>query len=109
MLLKKKLEKNSIISIKLISGEEIIAKLISNEKDEIVISKPLMIMLTQNGGAAFMPYMLGAEEKAELTLNNNAIIFMTLTRSELKNAYISNTSGIIPAGSDNVKEGSIIK
>ena len=63
--------------------------------------------MTQNG-VAFIPYMLGASENAELTFDlRHHIVTYTIAREELKNAYIQNTTGLVTAGPGSVPEGLI--
>lgn len=101
MFIKKNIEKGSIIAIKLTTGDEIIAKVVSHDvgADKLVITKPIAVGLAPNGAVAFIPFMIGAKEDAELTFDlRHHIVTYANAREELKNAYIENTSGIIPAG-----------
>lgn len=101
MFIKKNIEKGSILAMKLSTGEEIIAKVISHDvgADKLVVSKPIAVGMGPNGSVAFMPYMLGLADDGEIILNMRFhVVTYANAREELKNAYIQNTSGITPAG-----------
>lgn len=102
MFIKKNIEKGSILAMKLSTGEEIIAKVISHDvgADKLVVSKPIAVGMGPNGSVGFMPYMMGlADDGDDLTFNMRYhVVTYANAREELKNAYIQNTSGITPAG-----------
>jgi len=109
MLIKKSIEKGSIIAIKLVTGDELVAKVVSHDvgADSLVISRPIAVGMAPNGSVAFIPFMLGAAEHVEITLNMDKIVAHTTAREELKNAYIQNTTGIVTAGAGSVPDGLI--
>lgn len=102
MLLQKPLEAGDIVTIKIITGEEIIAKLTSLANDHIVIAKPLVVNLGQdrngNVGIQMLPYfVLTGEPDAKLTINNQHIITKTLSTEQAKNGYLQNTTSLTMA------------
>lgn len=101
MLVKKNIKKGSIIAIKLVTGDEIVSKVVSHDvgANILVISKPIAVAMAPNGSIAFIPYMVSAPDDVELTLNMDHIVTQTPARDELKNAYIQNTTGLVAAGS----------
>lgn len=105
MLLQTAMKPNDIISIKLVSGEELIAKLTSIEPGHVVITKPLMISLGQdrsgNVGIQMLPYfLLCGEPDAKLTISDAHILTKTHANDQAKNGYIQNTSGLTIAGAN---------
>lgn len=93
MLVQKTYTQNDIISFKLISGEEIVAKLVSETADSFQISKPLTAVLGQQG-VGFVQAFLTAEPTSVELLKSNCIMH-SKSVEEVKKYYISTTSGII--------------
>ena len=109
MLIKQRIELGSIIAMKLVTGDELIAKVVSHDvgANVLVVAKPIAVGMTQNGSVAFMPYMLGLSEGGDLTFNMDKIVTYVNAREELKNAYIQNTTGIVAAGAGSIPGGLI--
>jgi hypothetical protein len=101
LIIKKPVATNSIVSFRLISGEEIVGKLISNSDTTFVISKPILIGLqsSPNGMAiAFMPYMATLDDSAHFTFKHAHVLnTLETTRKDVERSYISATTGIEPA------------
>jgi hypothetical protein len=92
MLLRKPLEKGSIVTIKLNSGEEIIARFESENDTDLVVSKPSV--LTSNGtGLGIMPWMISAS-LGDIALNKSTIVTFTQTDEQIAKSYIEATSSI---------------
>lgn len=96
MLLTKKLEVGDIITIKLVTGEEIIGKLKALGDKVLEISKPIAIGMSPQG-IALLPFMISADEEVNLSFDMKMVVTYTPTRQELKDAYIENTTGITTA------------
>lgn len=93
-------KENDVVAFKLVSGEEIVAKVISLGDNEFLITKPMaMTIVPQNGSAtvAFMPWTLGMPEDAKIHLLRSQIVAYARARKEATDGYIRNTSSIQPA------------
>jgi hypothetical protein len=107
MLLQKSITVNDIVSIKLITGDELIAKLTAVGQDSISISKPLVVTIgmderTGQVGIQMSPYfVLCASPDANITLKNIHILVYTLANDGAKSGYIQNTTGLTLASSRN--------
>lgn len=85
---------NDIITIKLISGEEIIAKYIEQDVSTLTVSKPLLLA-QQGNGMILAPYILTAEKADNIKFFVSAIsTFPTKTQPQVKMKYIEFTTGI---------------
>ena len=107
MLLEKKAQDGDIVAIKLVSGNEIIAKLVEESENVIVISKPVELGMAATGGVGFGPFMIGAPDEVQMTFDLNMVVTFVKARKEIKDAYIQSTSGIVPAGPGSVPDGLI--
>lgn len=103
MLLQKPIEGGDIVTIKLTTGEELIAKLVTINTDSITISKPLIVNLAQDPrtgsvGIQMLPYfVLTGEPEAKLTISNAHIVVKTPAAEQAKNGYLQNTTGLTMA------------
>ena len=103
LLNKHKFAVGDIVTIKLISGDEIMGKFIEDAMGSITLDRPVMLAMTQKG-PAMSPILMTVHPDAKLTFNSNAIITMAETDPEVGKQYVFQTTGIQP-----VSAGSIIK
>ena len=99
---KSKFEVGDIISLKLISGEEIIGKLIKEDMTTLTLSRPLSIAMTPKG-PGLAPIMFTVNPETDYTINKSVIVFQGPTVKEIGEQYTFQTTGIQP-----VSAGSII-
>jgi len=104
MLLEKtKFKEGDIISLKLISGEEVIGKYVSEDITDMTIHQPTMLAMTQKG-PAMAPVMMTVEPDKDYSITKSAIILKGYTQKEIADQYFYQTTGIQP-----VSAGSIIR
>lgn len=107
MLIEKTVKLGDIVSVKLVSSEEIVAKLVEQDINTVTISKPLVLSIsvderTGKPGLQMYPFfMLGADTDDKITLQRNHIIALVVSREDVKAGYVQNTTGItIPSPRD---------
>ena len=93
MLLSKDLKAGDVVSIKLLTGEEIIARFEADETDTVVVSKPATLATNPQGGLGIMPWMISSNPE-KISINKTAIIAKSLTDKELADQFIQTTTGI---------------
>jgi len=103
LLQKSKFDAGDIISLKLTSGEEIVGKFVSEDMMEIVLTKVVMLAMTQKG-VGMAPYMITIDPDKEYAINKQAVIMKAHTDKEIADQFTYQTTGIQP-----VSAGSIIK
>jgi len=87
-------QQNKTYTIKLTSGEELIAKVTNIFTDNtITIADPVSIAPAQNG-MQMIPSMFTAEPGSVVTLNTNSITMYAETEDNVKMKYIEATTGI---------------
>ena len=92
MLIQKPISANDIVTIKLITGEEVMATLVNNDSDTITVKKPSTI--ASNGqGMGIIPWMMTSRAES-VEINKSAVIAMSLTEAEIAKAYTETTSSI---------------
>ena len=101
LIIKKPVTPGSVVSFRIVSGEEICGKLVSDDGSLIVISKPIVIasQMTQQGIAiAFAPFMVSVDDAGNFPFkHSHAVTPMIMTRDDVRDSYIAATSSIVPA------------
>lgn len=100
MLLEKTLQPDDICTLKLITGEEVIAKLIELTTSHIVITKPLVLNLgmDQQSGQyqlQMLPtFIFSGRPDAKLKISLSHVITVTPSEDNAKTNYTQNTTGL---------------
>ena len=84
---------NQVYTIKLNSGEELVAKVTQAVGDFITIEEPVSIAPTQQG-MQMIPSIFTADPKGEFKLNTNSIAMYAETDDNIKDKYLEATTGI---------------
>ena len=92
----KTFNQNEIVTMKLITGEEIITKFILAEDLNYRISKPLVLSITSQG-PAMTPFLFTAELEGEIDVPKSVVIAIAKTEKTTASQYIKGTTGIQPA------------
>ena len=96
MLLEKtRYDENDIVSLKLISGEEIIGKFINETSNEVTLEKPLMLAMSQKG-IGMAPVLMTVNPDTKLKFTKNCIVIMAHSDGEIAKQYTYQTTGIQP-------------
>jgi hypothetical protein len=94
MIVNKTYDVGDVISIKISSGEELVAKLVSISSTDFILNRPLALGMTQQG-PAFTPYMVTVDFKHDdLTLARNHVVAVTKTVEQVKQSYTQSVTGI---------------
>lgn len=99
MLLQKAYEPNDVVSFKLTSGEEIVARLHEEETTAFVIKKPLALIPGPQGGMGLAPAVFTVAPEELIRLNKTAIAMHAKTVKEIAGQYIQQTTGLTLANS----------
>jgi hypothetical protein len=92
-MLKERYKINDVVSVKLASGEELVARFVDDEGGALIIRKPVTIV-PHGEGMGFAPFMFTTQED-EFTINTNSVMSIVNTAPELAKQYLETTSGII--------------
>lgn len=85
------------LAFKLISGEEIIAKVVSETDDVYVLQDALALYASpgpQGVQVNLIPFMMSNQDAVEHTLERRAVVMFTTPSQDLEKAYSEKTSGI---------------
>jgi hypothetical protein len=90
------MKKDDIVTLVLINGAEIIGKFVQETDQTIVLNKPRMVQVAEEG-LAMIPglCMTGEEPKGDFQFNKGGTLFVIKTVSQLANQYEQMTSSIL--------------
>jgi hypothetical protein len=92
MLLQKPIAEGDVVSLKLINGDEIIARLDKDDHHGITVNRPLAITVSGQG-LGMIPWMfLG--DKDSYTLKREHIFVMVPSKKDAADQYLTGTTGI---------------
>jgi hypothetical protein len=92
MLINKGFSSGDVVSIKLINGDEIIARFESENIDTITVSRPLA--LTMNGGGLGMIPWVFLGKDSSITVSKSNTFFIVESKGEAAKQYLEGTTGI---------------
>ena len=93
MLIDKGVTAGEVITIKLTSGEELVAKLIEETASHYKLAKPLVLSMTQQG-IGMMPYLFTVNPDKDVQLNKSTVTVIVPTDKQFSDQYIQGTTGI---------------
>jgi hypothetical protein len=98
-------KENTVISILFINGMELVGRYVSETKEDLVVYKPRMAQMSQQG-VGLIPSITatGKEIDGEFTFSKNSIMYYTESVDEMAKGWQQQTSGLITPGT----KGSII-
>lgn len=99
MLISNKYEKDQVVSFKLVNGDEIVAKVLEDEDNKFVISKPCTVMPSQQG-LGLLQSLFTSDLSKNITLSKSHVMFHAPTQKDVENHYIQTTTGIQPVGNN---------
>lgn len=85
---------NTVYSIKLTSGEELVARVTKVDGHNITVQNPLSVAPGPQG-MGLMHSMFTADPDSEITLNSNTITMAAPTDSSVKSKYVEATTGLV--------------
>ena len=101
MLATKKYSKDDIVSFKLVNGDEIVAKIVSDDTDEFVLSKPCTAIPSQRG-LGLIQFLFTSDLDKVVPINKMHVMMHAPSIEEVRNHYIKTTTGIETASSGSI-------
>lgn len=92
MLINKSLSKGDVVSLKLINGDEIIARFENETADEVTIDRPLALTMSASGLGMIPWVFLG--DKETMTLKKSHVFVILASKTDAADQYMQGTTGI---------------
>ncbi len=93
MLIDKGVTEGEVITLKLTSGEELVAKLIENNALYYKLKNPMVIGMGAKG-PGLMPYLFTVNPEKEIKLAKIAVTVCEATDKQFADQFIESTTGI---------------
>jgi hypothetical protein len=82
------------ISLKLSTGEELVARLDAETSEAYTVKKP-MVLIANEKGLGLAPFMYSVNPDGKFILNSNTVTCIGKTEGEIAKQYTATTSGIV--------------
>lgn len=93
MIIDKGVSPGEVITFKLTSGEELVARLVEETDTHYKVSKPNVIGMSPKG-PALMPYLFTVDPSKEIKLNKGVVAVAVASDKEFASQYVQSTTGI---------------
>lgn len=93
MLINKGIVAGEVVTIKLVSGDEIVARFVEDTSHGFKISRPTMITVTPQG-LGLVPYAFTIPSDADIVIKEHAVAMMSVTEKQFADQYLQGTTGI---------------
>jgi hypothetical protein len=88
------IQEGDIITIKLMSGEEVLARLVEIKEDTIKVSKPRAVVNIPNKGIGLGPFVFTVPQNTEIEIHKNNVVCYAETEDGMARQYQEGTSGL---------------
>jgi len=93
MLIEAPYKNGDTVSLKLTSGEEVVARLEDETTTHTIILKPMVLIAGQQG-LGLAPFMFSVSADSKFKINNTSVTCVSKTEKELASQYTQQTTGI---------------
>lgn len=94
MLVEKAYKVNDIVTIALASGQEALGKLVKEDDNTVVLTRPLTIAFGPQG-AAFQPFTMTGDSEGDVSFMKDKVVAILKTNKETTEGYRAATSGLV--------------
>ena len=93
MLIEAPYKVGDTVSLKLSSGEEIVARLDEEDATYFTVKKP-MVLIAQPEGLGLAPFMFSVSPDSKFKLRASSVSCVSKTQEEISKQYVQTTTGI---------------
>jgi hypothetical protein len=83
-----------VVTFKLTSGDEILARFNEETTTEYTLNKPMALLNTPNGGLGMMAVPVSSNPSDTIVLNKHAVAMHCRCDAELSKLYLEKTTGL---------------
>ena len=94
MIIETPYKEGDVVTLKMIGGDEVVAKLDESIDGAYILAKPLVVMMSQQG-FGLAPFVLTANPDARITVSKTSVICITKTFGNVAKEYTKQTTGLI--------------
>ena len=93
MLINKGISSGEVVTIKVVTGEEIVAKYVEETATGHKVSRPMVLSMTQKG-LGMMPMLFTVDPDSDILINSASIVMLTVTEADFAKQYTTSVTGI---------------
>ena len=93
--------KDTIVSFKLVNGDEVVAKIIEDTATHYVVSKPCTVVPSQKG-LGLIQSLFTSDLNKSISIDKSHVMLHSATVKEVEDHYIQTTTGIQPASAGGI-------
>jgi hypothetical protein len=93
MLIETPYKVGDTISLKLSSGEEIVARMDGEDSEYFTLKKP-MVLIMQEKGLGLAPFMFSVDPGNKFMMRTSSVTCVSKTQTDIANQYIATTTGL---------------
>ncbi|MBG10775.1 MAG: hypothetical protein CMD92_06365 [Gammaproteobacteria bacterium] len=93
MLKQKRYDKDDIVTLVMVGGQELLGKFVSESGEYFILKKPLTLVYGKQ--ISFQPFTVTGDSENEVVLYSDKIVSVLQTNKETTKAYQSATSGLV--------------
>ena len=93
MLIETPYKVGDTISLKLSSGEEIVARMDGEDSEYYTLKKP-MVLVMQEKGLGLAPFMFSVDPSNKFMMRTSSVSCVSKTQTDIANQYIATTTGL---------------
>jgi len=83
-----------IYTLKLVTGEELVTKIIKDDGDTVEADQPISTVISPQG-LQMVPSLFSADQERSVRINKSAVVMAAEPREDVRNSYIQATTGIV--------------
>ena len=93
MLIPKPIEKNDVITVKLLTGEEILGRFEGEDENILQVSRASVVAANPEGGLGLVPWMMSSAPE-KISINKNTVVTYAPTVEQIADKFNEATSNI---------------
>ncbi len=93
MLLDKPIKKNDIITLKLLTGEEVIGQFQEDTDGQLIVSKASIVAANPQGGLGLVPWMMSSMPE-KISINKDTVVTYGQTAEAIADKFLEATTNI---------------
>lgn len=93
MLISKPITEGSTVTLKLTSGEELVARFNGESDTHYKLGKPVVLTMTPQG-IGMVPYLITVDPDLDVSISKGTVTVMATTGKQASDQYIQGTTGI---------------
>ena len=93
MLIQKPIKKNDVVTVKLITGEEILGRFEGEDEDGLHVSRASVVAANPEGGLGLVPWMMSSMPE-KISINKSTVVTYGQTADAIADKFIEATTNI---------------